>query len=227
MGFDNLHKKRQGNLKKRKENIKEVEPLRFLIVCEGKKTEPNYFEPLKNQINAKYRPDLINLKVECIDIVGAGKNTESLIDYTIKLRDNANINYGNVWCVFDKDSFTSNQFNNAISKAGNENIKTAWSNEAIELWFLLHFEYLNTGIGREQYIEKLNGHFKKYKINKGKYEKSLNDIYQILEKCGNYDNAVKYAKKLEKINLKETPAKSKPMTKVYELVEELKVLLEK
>lgn len=43
MGFDNLHKKRQGNLKKRKENIKEVEPLRFLIVCEGKKTEPNYF----------------------------------------------------------------------------------------------------------------------------------------------------------------------------------------
>ena len=39
MGFDDLHKKRQGNLKKRKAEIKELEPLRFLIVCEGEKTE--------------------------------------------------------------------------------------------------------------------------------------------------------------------------------------------
>lgn len=37
MGFDDLHRKRQGNLRKRKIEIKELEPLRFLIVCEGKK----------------------------------------------------------------------------------------------------------------------------------------------------------------------------------------------
>lgn len=32
MGFDDLHRKRQGNLRKRKSEIKELEPLRFLIV---------------------------------------------------------------------------------------------------------------------------------------------------------------------------------------------------
>lgn len=32
MGFDDLHRKRQGNLRKRKSEIKELEPLSFFIV---------------------------------------------------------------------------------------------------------------------------------------------------------------------------------------------------
>lgn len=73
MGFDDLHKKRQGKLKARKENIKKVEPLRYLIVCEGEKTEPGYFEVLKRKLNEKYRPELIKLKVNCVDVHGTGK----------------------------------------------------------------------------------------------------------------------------------------------------------
>lgn len=79
MGFDDLHKKRQGNLKKRKAEIKELEPLRFLIVCEGEKTEPNYFEALKKMLNDKYRKNFITLKVECVNVIGKGRNTESLV----------------------------------------------------------------------------------------------------------------------------------------------------
>ena len=227
MGFDDLHKKRQGNLKKRKAEIKELEPLRFLIVCEGEKTEPNYFEALKKMLNDKYRKNFITLKVECVNVIGKGRNTESLVEYTKKIRDNAIIGYGNIWCVFDKDSFKAEQFNGAITKAKNENINVAWSNEAIELWFLLHFEYINSGITRNQYIDKLNNHFKTYKINNGKYCKNLTNIYDILENYGNYTKAVSFAKKLEKLHEEQTPANSKPMTTVYKLIEELKKLLKK
>lgn len=31
----------------------------------------------------------------------------------------------------------------------------AWSNESFELWYYLHFQYLDTGISRSQYIEKI------------------------------------------------------------------------
>lgn len=227
MGFDDLHRKRQGNLKKRKAEIKELEPLRFLIVCEGEKTEPNYFEALRKMLNDKYRKNFITLKVDCVDIIGKGRNTESLVEYTKKIRDNAIISYGNIWCVFDKDSFKAEQFNGAITKAENENINVAWSNEAIELWFLLHFEYINSGITREQYIDKLNNHFKKYGINSGKYSKNLTNIYDILEKYGSYSKAIKFAKKLKTLHTGQTPANSKPMTTVYKLIEELKNLLEK
>ena len=36
MGFDDLYRKRQRNLRKIKSEIKELEPLRFFIVCREK-----------------------------------------------------------------------------------------------------------------------------------------------------------------------------------------------
>lgn len=68
-------------------------------------------------------------------------------------------------------------------------------------------------------------HFKKNNINNGKYGKNLANIYKILETYGNYNSAVKFAKKLEEQHKTDTPANSKPMTKVYKLVGELRDLL--
>ncbi len=39
----------KGN--KRKSNFLQVAPANYLIVCEGKQTEPNYFNGLKKEIN--------------------------------------------------------------------------------------------------------------------------------------------------------------------------------
>ena len=48
----------------------------FLIVCEGEKTEPNYFK--------KYRaPKTI------IELVGVGDNTVTVVEKAIELRDKA------------------------------------------------------------------------------------------------------------------------------------------
>ena len=54
----------------------------------------------------------------------------------------------NVWCVFDRDknideaqNERSNiEFDEAIALARRRGIKVAWSNDAFELWVLLHFE---------------------------------------------------------------------------------------
>lgn len=56
--------------------------------------------------------------------------------------------------MFDRDD--NEDFNRALYLARENNIRCAWSNESIELWFLLHFEFINTNNGRKWYIHKLN-----------------------------------------------------------------------
>lgn len=104
---DQFFKKRQGIKKKRKVDIKDAYMKRHLIICEGWKTEPLYFESIKNLIDDKFGKNLKyeTIEVERIEIEGTGRNTRDLVEYAIKRRNRALIPYGNVWCVFDKDSF--------------------------------------------------------------------------------------------------------------------------
>lgn len=133
--------------KKRKENVRE-KLVRFLIVCEGTKTEPHYFEALiKNYIST----------VREVTIEGEGRATVALVDRALEIkqeleRKNA-MSFDRVWVVFDKDDF--DDFNEAIKKAHKLGLHSAWTNEAFELWYYLYFEYLDTGISRAAYIEKL------------------------------------------------------------------------
>lgn len=115
----------------------------FLIVCEGEKTEPNYFLELKDSLPIG--------SVAVIDIEGTGKNTLSIIDECITIRNRSLIKYDRDWAVFDRDSFPAVNFNNAIKKASANKINCAWSNEAFELWFLLHFQFVNTPLNRDRY----------------------------------------------------------------------------
>ena len=129
--------------------------------------------------------------------------------------------------MFDKDSFSDEQFNIAIKVCEQNDLKAAWSNEAIELWFILHFEYLNTAINREIYIQKLNKYFTKYSIKTGKYQKNIENIYEILNEYGDMSKAIVNAKKLEENFKKEGSfSKKNPSTNVYELIEELLDYLE-
>lgn len=221
---DQLFNKRKGQKKKREKAYREIQPFRYLIICEGKKTEPLYFEGIRNRINNKYGDKIRveDIKAERIDIDGTGRNTEDLVRYALKKKQEALIPYGHVWCVFDKDSFSDEQFNSAIQTCESNQLSVAWSNEAIELWFILHFEFLNTGICRQQYNDKLNDYFTHYKINGGKYEKNLPDIFNMLIENGDMNKAIKHAKKLDELYCSDaSPASKKPATKVYELVEEL------
>lgn len=181
----------------------------FLIVSEGEKTEPNYFKALAAQLPE----ELINLK-----IVGVGKNTISVVDDAIQLRNEQKglPQFDEVWAVFDKDDFPDKNFNAAVEKGIQEDIKTAYSNEAFELWYVLHFQYLDVAINREQYIDIL-------KQQLGDYQKNDTQIYTKLQehKKSKESRAIKWAEDLyDKLN-QNTPAKDKPIAKVYQLVSRL------
>ena len=209
--------------KKRKENARE-KLVRFLIVCEGTKTEPHYFEALiKNYIST----------VREVTIEGEGRATVALVDRTLEIkqeleRKNA-MSFDRVWVVFDKDDF--DDFNDAIKKANKLGFHSAWTNEAFELWYYLHFEYLDTGIGRADYIKKLEEAFKeKLGDSHFEYKKGNPDIYSLLQQYGREDLAKRFAQQLRGLYTGTDYAAHKPCTMVDKLVEELEhseLLLEK
>lgn len=204
MGSDNLfHKKRERKVGNRK-----VAPDRFLIVCEGEKTEPNYFEQFKTIIN-EVRANSVEINIE-----GIGMNTKSLVEWTIELKNKANPDYSQVWCVFDRDSFKVDNFNNALQMAKNNGIDVAYSNQAFELWFLLHFNYYVTAFHRDQYKDKLS------KLLGRKYEKSA-EIYEELVKRGSQSRAIKNAERLLTSYPVCNPETDNPSTTVHLLVKEL------
>ena len=92
----------------------------------------------------------------------------------------------------------------------------AWSNESIELWFLLYFEDYRANNGRKQYIEQLNKYFY--------YSKTREDLFDVLSEKGSLEDAKKRARKMYQEFLdSEISSMSAmvPATRVFELVEEL------
>ena len=177
---------RQAKLdKRRKVAIRNVS-VSFLIVCEGERTEPNYFKAL---IKDRYS-DIREVTIE-----GKGQGTVSLIKETIAIRDKSNKEFDRVWAVFDKDDF--NDFNNAIQLAKKNHILCAWSNESFELWYYLHFQYLDTGISRSQYIEKIEREIQNRTNDSNyRYKKKSPETFDILQRIGDESLAIKHAQRL-------------------------------
>jgi len=188
----------------RRENTRKLR--RFLIVCEGEKTEPNYFRKFPEN------PEVYDK----IDIHGIGYNTISLVNEAIRLKNDAlkrKEPYIEVWCVFDKDDFTMEQFQNAILLAGRNNIRCAYSIEAFELWYLLHFNYNDSRLDRKQYREKLSENLGK------QYQKNDEGMYQLLKK--KQSTAMQNARKLYALQHKRPLSEQNPITTVFLLVERL------
>lgn len=182
---------------------------RILIVCEGAKTEPNYFRcfPVADVID--------------IEVVGTGRNTDSLVTQAIQRRDRAETDgrpFNEVWCVFDRDSFTPHNFNRALQLAQNEHIRTATTNEAFELWYLLHFNFHDAGISRATYAERLT------RALGIPYAKNMTDIYErLLER---QPAAIRNAATLLKRYAPWNPERHNPSTNVHHLVNRLNELAE-
>lgn len=190
-------------MKKRLDRAIKIQPEYHLIVTEGTDTEPEYFGSIKDVINKKY-PEKIKL-----DVYGEGDNTISLFQKAkTRVEESSNV-YKHVWIVYDTDSNDETTFH------------AIWSNQCIELWFLLHFSYMQSDIHREEYWPKLTECLKQ--IGAGEYEKNRKDMYEILHPYMEY--AIGNAKRLNASNEGKLPSKAAPGTKVYELIEILKPYL--
>ncbi len=206
----NKEYKRNTRLKSKK-----LAPANYLIVCEGKQTEPNYFNGLKKKINEKYG-NKVDVLIPSIEIKGTGKNTTDLVNYTSKFVNYSNKRYANVWVVFDKDDYSDEQFDNAIKSC---DYNVAWSNPNFELWLLLHLKKVNKFISKENILKELDKEFIKNGL--GNYQKNDDKIFQKLSSNNGIVTAINNSEVLEKNNNNCNPSQCNPQTMVYKIVEKL------
>ncbi|MBO5916386.1 MAG: RloB domain-containing protein [Bacteroidales bacterium] len=209
---------KQFEQKSKKQTSSKKVSCRILIVCEGKKTEPNYFKKFKLKSNNSF-----TYEVQC---EGCGEGTMKVVNTAIELAQKAKLSpqpFDSVWAVFDKDNFTD--FNAAIEKAENNNINAAWSNEAFELWYLYHFLNRTTGMSRDEYKKAISdavnntGRWKKKKPYE--YKKEDEDNYNIMMTYGNIRNAIRWAKQQHQQFADKNYSSHNPCTTVYKLVLQL------
>lgn len=197
-------------------SLKKLPPY-TMIVSEGTKTEPIYIRGFVDKVNGHFKG--ITAKPHIV-VYGTGRNTNGLIRFVDKMiADGEWAHYKKIWLMYDKDDFPPANFDNTQFEAEarkNPTMAVAWSNESIELWFLLHFEDYNANNGRKQYIDKLNRYFD--------YSKTREDLYEVLNKKGSLEDAKRRARKKyqEFLEAKVSSMSAMvPATRVYELVEEL------
>ncbi len=184
----------------RKSNFREVKQT-FLIVCEGTETERNYFESFRVSKYVK------------IVTKGIGRNPSQVVKQALNLSQKDD--YDQVWCVFDRDpsSVTVNDFNTAIQEAKNNNFQVAYSNECFELWYFLHFHFINTPINKNNCEKQLT------LLLNMKYQKNSTFMYDKLQ--DKQSTALKNAEILLKQYHPKNPAQDNPSTTVHLLVQEL------
>jgi hypothetical protein len=187
----------------------------ILIVCEGENTEPSYFNQFR----------LSSAKVKS---VGEGYNTISLVNRAFELSQQGS--FDQVWCVFDKDDFNEQDFNDAIQIAKSKNFGVAYSNQAFEYWLILHFnDHQGGGMHRNDYNDRINSLLKPYKVKyDGNGTKIVEeDFFELLdgidEKTKNkrVDLAIVRAERNDKQFDHTNPAREESSTTVFRLVQEL------
>lgn len=217
-GFDREQSRRQGNRPKRRS---------ILIVCEGEKTEPNYFEA--------FRRKLLGGEGDRVVVVGAGGNTLDLVERAkriveARLRGDEPPFY-HVWIVFDKDDFPDDRFDLAVQSIEQEDARfkanerphwhAAWSNEAFELWYLLHFqETLGGPIGRDDLCRMLTDRFRSELGVEGGYRKNDPRVFSLLEP--RISEAIRRGRRAFLLCEGRAPHACNPATRVFELVEQLR-----
>ena len=143
-------RRNEKKIQNRKRSSTRTSPT-ILIVCEGQNTEPSYFRYLK-------------IKSARIEAIGVGYNTVSLVRKAEELATRKA--YDEVWCVFDKDDFAPQDFNEAICLAEKKHMHAAYSHQAFEFWILLHFnDHQGGALHRSRYSEMLNQELLPYGVS--------------------------------------------------------------
>ncbi len=183
----------------------------ILIVSEGQ-TEKMYFESFP----------VLGLTVEIINLGGQSKL--KLIQLTEQIKQNSNKNYDEIWCVFDMDIHQGAKefadFDNAIESGKAKGFKIAYSNDAFELWFYLHYNTTSQQNHRQFYYKELSKYWNCNYEKAGKKQFFCSTIYENLQndKDSSQGKAVERADKLFQKQKHLPYHKQNPVTTVYKLV---------
>ncbi|WP_373033453.1 RloB family protein [Sulfurovum sp.] len=207
MGTEDRFKKakviRQRAIKKTKHVSKRV-----LIACEDTKSSRFYFEKMIKDYGLRGKVTFAK---------HLGTNPMKVLE-AIKMHLALDSDFDEKWIVIDKDSYSKKEFNGTIASAATLGVNVAYSNEAYELWLLLHYKDQTAHIDRYKLQKELKNFID--------YEKNDQFIYEIIKSKQN--DAIRRSKALVKhfegINGKVDPYNDNPVNSIYELVESLQNL---
>ncbi len=209
--------KRQLTTKRerRERNIRNL----FRIYCEGENTEPEYFKSFP-----------VNTETE-VFAMGLGRSKTALVEKVVELleeggflKDQANYDEDRqLWCVFDFDENEETKaredFNNAIELAHRHDLKVAYSNDAFELWLVLHYQFIESALTRFEYYEILSKQMNLNYEKEGKTKAFAKALYWLL--LEKQPEAIQHATRLHELKKDQNYCDQNPCTTVYKLVKEL------
>lgn len=186
---------------------------RILIVCEGAKTEPHYFE----EIRLFSRNSSATIEIygkEC------GSAPLSVVQFAQQRWQESGKDFDQIFCVFDRDRHES--FDQALARLhslSKHGFKAIYSYPSFEYWLLLHFGYTRKCFVAQGYrsagdiLEKeLSNHF--VATFGCPYKKGMTDVFARLQsRLAGACTAAKQAL-IDADNTKEP----NPSTHVHELV---------
>jgi len=172
MGRDNSPKVRQREQLKRKQSQRRSHD-RILIVTEGSKTEPNYF----NGIRVAYR--LSSANVVTVSSKQVGTAPIQIVQYAKELFQDGDVHlriqaraFEQVFAVFDRDDHDSyfdalRQAKLLDGKLKNDlkrsvRFQSIASVPCFELWLLLHYEEIHAPLHRDVVMRQLRKHLPDY-----------------------------------------------------------------
>ena len=141
MGHEDLFHKRKARsgAALQRQQRERARMQRFLIVCEGTKTEPHYFHELLEALNI--RPQMVRIAPN------DGVSPDRVVEHAFLLyQEDAESGdaYDKVYCVFDRDKHTT--FSAAVKRTKDlcdtgQPLEAITSTPCFEVWLLLHFGY--------------------------------------------------------------------------------------
>ncbi len=153
----------------------------YIVFTDTNETEGNYIEGLKSSLPSELQRSVV------IKIYHA--HTSDLVQKCLE-RASAEPQYAEPWIVLDRDQVPN--FNDIIQEAYKKNIRVAWSNPCIEIWFFAYFGMMNhCSQSRKccadfsRFYEQQFGH---------EYDKADRDIYRKLCNKGDEQKAIRLAK---------------------------------
>jgi len=205
---------------RRATDLKRRKPLRapfdrILIVCEGSKTEPNYFNEMTQQLR---------LSTNVLITGDCGSDPRSVVRAAIdQFNSDRSLDY--VYCVFDRDAHVGydealvqvhdKRLRRVISgkSAGNAKFSAVPSVPCFEYWVLLHFEFTTAHMARfSDVLPRLKVH-----SPLSSYDKGQGGLYAILE--SKQTTALEHAKRAD--HAAASVGTDNPTTKLPMLVEHL------
>ncbi len=213
---------RNNNRGKSKRKLVERDGDKILIVTEGNKTEPNYFNCLINEYKIGDKAKVLRRIKHRSSPSLVFKDAKKAQEQEIYEND---VGYDKIYCIFDRDQYTNfYDVCKEIKSKEAEGYKAITSIPCIEYWFLLHFTYAASPFHNSKECTK---QLKKHIIN---YTKNYPKICDELIEDKKIKKAIKNAKAVMKGKKQCAPLEKgenddyNPSTQVHLLVKKLQDL---